>query len=109
VLSGSASFGSSSAIDKFNCVVLTAGANETGVEIIAEQDGTEMVLISGEPLDQKIVRKSTRFSSFISVPLGMADDRMKWCRVWTICNDGHEGYPASLHGLYGVFSYNFEN
>jgi hypothetical protein len=62
IVSGGASFGSGSPIDKFHCVVLSAGADETGVEIVAQQDNTELVLISGEPLDQEIVRTSSLFS-----------------------------------------------
>ncbi|KIJ44108.1 hypothetical protein M422DRAFT_30627 [Sphaerobolus stellatus SS14] len=42
--------------EPFNTLVLSAGANETGVAIQALEDNTEFVLIAGEPLDQTVVQ-----------------------------------------------------
>ncbi|KIM29115.1 hypothetical protein M408DRAFT_329121 [Serendipita vermifera MAFF 305830] len=39
-----------------NTLVLSAGTNETGVAIEAAEDDTNLVLISGEPLDQPVVQ-----------------------------------------------------
>jgi quercetin 2,3-dioxygenase len=38
----------------YNTLVLSNSANETGVAIEAAEDDTEVVLISGEPLDQEV-------------------------------------------------------
>jgi quercetin 2,3-dioxygenase len=38
----------------YNTLVLSNSANETGVGIEAAEDETEVVLISGEPLDQEV-------------------------------------------------------
>jgi redox-sensitive bicupin YhaK (pirin superfamily) len=38
----------------YNTLVLSSSANETGVAIEAAEDETEVVLISGEPLDQEV-------------------------------------------------------
>lgn len=38
----------------YNTLVLSSAANETGVAIEAAEADTEVVLISGEPLDQEV-------------------------------------------------------
>lgn len=42
--------------EPFTTLVLSAEANQTGVAIEAVEDGTEFVLIAGEPLDQGVVQ-----------------------------------------------------
>lgn len=42
--------------EQYYTLVLSANFAETGVEIEAGDDGTEVVLISGEPLDQEVVQ-----------------------------------------------------
>ena len=42
--------------EQYYTLVLSADSTETGVEIEAGADGTEVVLISGEPLDQEVVQ-----------------------------------------------------
>jgi quercetin 2,3-dioxygenase len=41
--------------EQYHTLVLSANS-EPGVEIEAASDGTEVVLISGEPLDQEVVQ-----------------------------------------------------
>ncbi|CAG7845894.1 Pirin-like protein [Serendipita indica DSM 11827] len=48
--------GDSTAHRQHHTLVLSAAANETGVAIEAGEDETEVVLISGEPLDQPVVQ-----------------------------------------------------
>jgi len=40
--------------EAFHTLVLSAGQNETGVSLTANEDSTELVLIAGEPLDQTV-------------------------------------------------------
>ncbi|OBZ75233.1 hypothetical protein A0H81_04422 [Grifola frondosa] len=42
--------------EPFHTLVLSSEANETGVQITATEDNTEVVLIAGEPLDQTVVQ-----------------------------------------------------
>ncbi|KAG8857145.1 hypothetical protein FRB91_011690 [Serendipita sp. 411] len=42
--------------EQYHTLVLSSAANETGVSIEAASDDTEVVLISGEPLDQGVVQ-----------------------------------------------------
>lgn len=42
--------------DQHHTLVLSNSANENGVEIEAADEDTEVVLISGEPLDQPVVQ-----------------------------------------------------
>lgn len=42
--------------DQYHTLVLSNADNENGVEIEAAVDDTEVVLISGEPLDQPVVQ-----------------------------------------------------
>jgi redox-sensitive bicupin YhaK (pirin superfamily) len=42
--------------EQYHTLVLSADSTETGVAIEAGADGTEVVLISGEPLDQEVVQ-----------------------------------------------------
>jgi len=55
VLQGSLVIGDSPVPQEaFHTLVLSADANETGVTLKAAQDGTDFVLIAGEPLDQPV-------------------------------------------------------
>jgi hypothetical protein len=40
--------------EQYNTLILSAAVSETGVVIEAAEDDTEVVLISGEPLDQEV-------------------------------------------------------
>ncbi|KAI5122940.1 hypothetical protein M0805_006822 [Coniferiporia weirii] len=55
-LKGSVKVGSDDSVSygPFYTVVLSANKNETGVQLTAIEDNTELVLISGEPLDQTV-------------------------------------------------------
>ncbi|TDL27506.1 hypothetical protein BD410DRAFT_424339 [Rickenella mellea] len=48
------SHGNQVANDKFHTLVLSNAHNETGVELSGNEDGTEIILASGEPLDQTV-------------------------------------------------------
>ncbi|KAI0316685.1 RmlC-like cupin domain-containing protein, partial [Amylostereum chailletii] len=42
--------------EQFNTLVLSAVEGESGVQVTAEEDNTECVLVAGEPLDQEVVQ-----------------------------------------------------
>jgi hypothetical protein len=48
--------GIETASDEFNTLVLSTDTAETGVSITATKAGTEIILVSGEPLDQTVVQ-----------------------------------------------------
>ncbi|KII88579.1 hypothetical protein PLICRDRAFT_111207 [Plicaturopsis crispa FD-325 SS-3] len=55
VINGSISVGSDTLPqEKFNTLVLSANANETGVSVTATEDDTHFILVAGEPLDQTV-------------------------------------------------------
>ncbi|KAH6918630.1 pirin domain-containing protein [Coprinopsis sp. MPI-PUGE-AT-0042] len=56
VFKGKVTVGDNSIVahDSFHTLVFSAGENETGVEIKAVEDGTELILVAGEPLDQTV-------------------------------------------------------
>jgi quercetin 2,3-dioxygenase len=51
--------------EAYNTLVLSGATNETGVAIEAAEDDTEVVLISGEPLDQEVFQYGP-FGEYIS-------------------------------------------
>ncbi|EIN07384.1 hypothetical protein PUNSTDRAFT_70784 [Punctularia strigosozonata HHB-11173 SS5] len=54
-LKGSVTVGTESdANEPFNTLVLSSERNETGVALTAKEDNTELILVSGEPLDQTV-------------------------------------------------------
>ncbi|EAU88583.1 pirin domain-containing protein [Coprinopsis cinerea okayama7 len=55
VFKGKVSVGEDQTIhDSYNTLVFSSEKNETGVSITAEEDGTELILVAGEPLDQTV-------------------------------------------------------
>ncbi|PAV23244.1 pirin domain-containing [Pyrrhoderma noxium] len=56
ILKGSVKVGSpgSKVYQTFNTIVLSSNENEDGVQLTSAEDGTELILVSGEPLDQPV-------------------------------------------------------
>jgi redox-sensitive bicupin YhaK (pirin superfamily) len=55
ILKGSVTVGEEKVTNKaFYTIVLSGEKNESGVKLTADEDGTEFVLIAGEPLDQEV-------------------------------------------------------
>ncbi|CAG8769983.1 10356_t:CDS:2, partial [Acaulospora colombiana] len=62
--------------DAFHTLVLSGAANETGVAMEAAADDTEVVLISGEPLDQEVFQYG---------PFGESPPLRAWTRLLNLC------------------------
>ena len=84
--------GDETAHAQHHTLVLSAAANETGVAIEAGEDDTEVVLISGEPLDQPVVQYGP-FGNLVLLALRKRTDR-------PVCSDDiPRGNSTDIAGL----------